>query len=49
MRGQALPLPNNSYQLSYGYNLLGQLMSVTNPFGSQQGCLNRIDGCAEQW
>ena len=29
------PLPNNAYQLSYTYNRIGQLMSVTNPFGSQ--------------
>ena len=29
------PLANNAYQLSYSYNRAGQLMSVTNPFGSQ--------------
>src|SRR5229473_223475 len=29
------PLPKNAYQLNYTYDRAGQLMSVTNPFGSQ--------------
>jgi RHS repeat-associated protein len=31
------PLPNNSFRLSYAYNLANELTSVTNPFGSQVG------------